>query len=392
MIIFSKFVCGGGTVSEALRSTKVPSKYQERNDLLRFSTQYRPIVVWNMTTRCNLKCQHCYINAGEESRTNELTTHQAKKLLDDLVQMGVPLVLFSGGEPFLRPDFDELVKYARSIGLRVSISTNGTLIDKERAAFLADQEVSYVGVSLDAAHSELHDQFRCSAGAFDRALEGLKNCREQGLKTGVRITVTKKNYQDVPVLFNKVKNLGIPRFCLYYLVPTGRGKEIANLDLDDSERGEVFDFLFNQALEEGPQPDIEILTTDGPFDGALLIERLKKETSTQVEDLQKLMTISGGCSAGEKIANIGPTGEVHPCQFWTHESLGNVTKTPFSQIWNNSENPLLEQLRSKEENLEGKCGDCDYKSMCKGCRLRALHSNGNIWAPDPACPYNPSPL
>lgn len=388
MIIFSKFACGVGTVSEALRSIDTPSQHQTRNDLLRYSTEYRPIVVWNMTSRCNLKCQHCYINAEEDALASELTTGQAKRFLEDLAQMGVPLVLFSGGEPFLRHDFDELLIYARSIGLRVGISTNGTLIDKERAQFLADNGVSYVGVSLDAATNTTHDKFRGVTGAFERALTGLRYCREVGLKTGIRITVTKENYQDVPELFKIVKGLEVPRFCLYYLVPTGRGKDLVESDLDHDERLEVFNFLFEKALEEGTQPDIEILTTDAPFDGVLLIERLKK-TGASVEDLQKLMTISGGCSAGERIANIGPSGEVHPCQFWTHESLGNVTRKPFSEIWNNSEDSLLGKLRNKEVHLEEKCGECGYNSMCKGCRLRALNATGNIWGADPVCPYTP---
>jgi radical SAM protein with 4Fe4S-binding SPASM domain len=388
MIIFSKFVCNSGTVSEALRSVNVPSHLQPRNDLLRFSTNYRPLVVWNLTKKCNLKCQHCYIEAGTTREDEELSTDQAKSFLKDITAMGVPIVLFSGGEPLIRLDFKELVSYARSIGLRVGISTNGTLINQEMAEFLANQQISYVGISLDAASPEVHEKFRGVKGSYQRALDGLLNCKNVGLKTGVRITVTKDNYKDLPILYKQVRKLEIPRFCVYYLVPSGRGKNIMNLDLNPEQRTEVFNFLYSTTLKEGPQPDIEILTTDSPQDGALLIEKLKK-SGRSTEELQRLFKISGGCSAGEKIANVDHFGDVHLCQFWTDLSLGNVKKQPFSKIWNDSIDPLVLQLREKEKHLNGKCGICDYKSMCKGCRLRARYHHGDIFGTDPSCLYSP---
>lgn len=388
LIIFSKFVCGGGTVSEALRSTHVPTKLQPRDDLLRFSTQYCPIVVWNLTKRCNLKCQHCYLDSKDIKEHNELSTEEGKALILDLAEMGVPLVLFSGGEPLIRPDFKELVSYARSVGLRVGISSNGTLINNHMAEFFAEQSVSYVGISLDAARSEIHDRFRGVQGAYERAIAGLLECKKAGLKTGVRITVTKNNYKDLPKLYDKVRALEIPRFCLYYLVPSGRGRNIMDDDLNPTERAEVFEFLYSKTLEEGPQPNIEIVTTDAPYDGALIIEKLK-QSGIGTEDLKNLLTISGGCSAGEKIANVDHIGDVHPCQFWTDYSLGNIKSTPFSKIWNRTDDPFLNKLREKEKHLTGICGICDYKAMCKGCRLRARHSNGNIFSDDPTCPYTP---
>ena len=389
MIIFSKFVCNSGTVSEALRAANVPSHLQPSNDLIRFSTNYRPLVVWNLTKKCNLKCQHCYLDAELDKEKKELTTTQAKSFLNDIAAMKVPIVLFSGGEPLIRPDFRELVIHARSRGLQVGISSNGTLIDLKMTEFLSNQGVSYVGVSLDAATPEVHDKFRGVKGSYRRAIDGLLRAKNAGLKTGARITLTKHNYKDLPILFKQIRDLGIPRFCVYYLVPSGRGKDIMDLDLNFEQRAEVFDFLYNAALEEGPQPEIEILTTDSPQDGALLIEKLK-DSGHSTEELQKLFTISGGCSAGEKIANVDHLGEVHPCQFWTDFSLGNVTEKPFSKIWNNSDDPFLLKLRNKEDHLTGVCGDCNYKSMCKGCRLRAQHAHGDIFSADPTCLYSHS--
>ncbi|MFQ5979715.1 MAG: radical SAM protein [Candidatus Heimdallarchaeota archaeon] len=387
MIIFSKYLCGSGTVSEALRSMHTSSHEQSRDDLLRFSTNYRPIVVWNLTKHCNLRCSHCYIDAKEEASKMELSTEEGIAFLDDLAKLHVPLVLFSGGEPFLHRDFYVLLDHALKLGLRVAISTNGTLIDKETAASMAAKGVSYVGVSLDSNLPTTHDNFRGVSGAYERTLEGLKYCINAGLKTGVRITVTKDNYKDLPGLYELARDLKIPRFCVYYLVPTGRGQKLMDLDLDPEQRQEVFDFLCKATLEQGAKPEVEIVTTDGPFDGPLILEYLGKNHQLK-GDIQTLMQLSGGCSAGEKIANVDPWGNVHPCQFWTHESLGNVRDQPFSQIWHQESHELLTKLRSKEEHLQGACGDCQYKVMCKGCRLRALFESGDIFATDPACPFN----
>ncbi|HZJ85469.1 MAG TPA: radical SAM protein [Syntrophomonadaceae bacterium] len=381
MIGCTKLLCGTATVSEAI-------KYAGREDVppefLQFSAVNRPLVVWNTTNRCNLKCKHCYIEAEDKAYSSELTTDEAVTFIHDLAEMRVPVLLFSGGEPIIRQDIHELGKLAGELGLRPVISSNGTLITDEIAKRIVAAGFKYVGVSIDGAPAT-HDDFRNHKGAFQAAIEGIKACQNQGLKTGVRFTVNKLNQKDLPEVFEILEREKIPRFCMYHLVYAGRGEEMMDLDTTISEKREILDYVSRKTVELHKKGvEIEILTTDNHADGIYLLNKIREKEPHRVDEVIQLLQMHGGCSAGTKFANVGPQGDVHPCQFWQDYTIGNIKERPFSQLWN-SDDELLVLLREKEKHVKGKCGECAHKALCSGCRIRARAVHQDIWAEDPAC-------
>lgn len=379
MIIFSKALADQGTVWEALRASETCQNLPP--DLIRFSAQSKPVVMWNLTRRCNLACQHCYMDAEKEA-SEELSLEEGIHLVDDLAALKIPILIFTGGEPLLSRNFFAYAFHAREIGLRTVISTNGTLITPEVARLMAEAQIRYVGVSMDSITPQRHDSFRGVAGAWDRALQGMRNARDAGLKTGLRITLTRDNWQDVPALLNLALDEGIPRFCLYHLVPTGRGAGIAERDVTPEQRRSVIRLLAEAAVELKDR-NIEILTTDSPMDGAYLLELLKGDP--RQEQVRKLLTNAGGCSTGVKVANINHKGDVHPCHFMPHVVVGNVRERSFRDIWIDNPSAELSALREIKSNLKGACGKCDYLDLCGGCRQKAFYYHGDLLAEDPTC-------
>ncbi|NPV92239.1 MAG: radical SAM protein [Firmicutes bacterium] len=383
MIGCTKLLCGTATVSEAIKhgrdSRSLPPS------MLQFSTADRPLVVWNTTNRCNLRCQHCYLNAEDREYRNELSNEEAKSFIRDLGEMKAPVLLFSGGEPLLRKDLIELASLAAELGLRPVLSTNGTLITKEKARELLKSGLQYVGVSIDGGPAT-HDRFRSQEGAFEMALRGIRNSLEAGMKTGVRFTVNRTNREDLEEVLDIVEREGIPRFCMYHLVYSGRGKDLTALDTDREEKRDLMAWLTRRTRElHAKGVEVEILTTDNHADGIFILQQMLAEQPERAEEIKQLLSMHGGCSAGTKFANVDPQGNVHPCQFWQHYTLGNVRERPFSEIWWDEHEPLLVALRKKAANLKGRCGRCDYKEYCGGCRIRAEAVSGDIWAEDPAC-------
>ena len=379
MIIFSKALADQGTVWEALRASETCQNLPP--DLIRFSAQSKPVVMWNLTRRCNLACQHCYMDAEKEA-SEELSLEEGIHLVDDLAALKIPILIFTGGEPLLSRNFFAYAFHAREIGLRTVISTNGTLITPEVARLMAEAKIRYVGVSMDSITPQRHDSFRGVAGAWDRALQGMRNARDAELKTGLRITLTRDNWQDVPALLNLALDEGIPRFCLYHLVPTGRGAGIAERDVTPEQRRSVIRLLAEAAVELKDR-NIEILTTDSPMDGAYLLELLKGDP--RQEQVRKLLTNAGGCSTGVKVANINHKGDVHPCHFMPHVVVGNVRERSFRDIWIDNPSAELSALREIKSNLKGACGKCDYLDLCGGCRQKAFYYHGDLFAEDPTC-------
>ena len=384
MIGISKLYLGTVEPSDALRygrrSDQLPSH------LLQFSQDKKPVVVWNITRQCNLKCRHCYAQAQGKKPKGELTTQEGKILLDDLSTFGAPVILFSGGEPLLRPDLPELAQYAVAKGMRAVISTNGTLITRDLAKILKKVGLSYVGISLDGMEA-VNDRFRGVTGAFAQALAGIRNCREAGIKVGLRFTINRLNEDQVAPIFDLLQTEDIPRVCFYHLVYAGRGSQLIEEDLDHAQTRQIVDLIIDRTkelFEAGYEK--EVLTVDNHADGPYLYLRLLKEGSSRSSEVLELLKMNEGNSSGRGIGCVSWDGEVHADQFWRHFSFGNVREKPFSQIWQDTSHPLMAQLKDKKKYVTGRCSECRWLDICGGnFRVRAEAAVGDLWAPDPAC-------
>jgi 12,18-didecarboxysiroheme deacetylase len=384
MIGVTKLLCGKVTPSDALR-------YGRRSDrspshLLQFTHDKKPIVVWNSTKACNLRCIHCYYTANARPDPDELTTGEAKAMIDDLAAYGVPVLLFSGGEPFLRDDLYELGAYAVARGLRTVISTNGTLIDRNAAARIKEAGFSYVGISLDGIGAT-NDKFRGMKGAFDAALSGIQACTEAEVKTGLRLTLNRHNYEDLNAIFDLLEEERIRRACFYHLVYAGRGARIQSDDLSLEESRDAVNLIFDRTEDFARRGvDTEILTVDNHTDGPYLLRRVQEEQPERADQVLQLLQWNGGNSTGIGIGAVDHLGNVHADQFWQHYSFGNVRQRPFSQIWTDTSDPLMAGLKNRKPLLVGRCAACQYLDICNGnFRVRAEAVYDDVWAPDPAC-------
>ncbi len=384
LIGISKLYCGTVEPSDALRygrqSGKLPSH------LLQFSSDKTPVVVWNVTRRCNLKCVHCYAHAKDEQFSGELTTSEGKAVLDDLAALKSPVVLFSGGEPLIRPDLIELAGYAVGKGMRAVISTNGTLINRQIAGDLKKVGLSYVGISLDGL-DEVNDRFRGVKGAFRRAMDGITACRDAGIKVGLRFTMNRLNAQEIPGIFDLLEKHDIPRVCFYHLVYAGRGSDLMKEDLSHQETREAVDLIIDRTaglFERGKAK--EVLTVDNHADGPYLYLRMLRENSPRAGEVLALLQMNEGNSSGRGIGCISWDGSVHADQFWRHYSFGNVRDRKFSEIWTDLSNPLMARLKDKKLFVKGRCAECKWLQICGGnFRVRAEAATGDLWACDPAC-------
>lgn len=346
-----------------------------------------PVVVWNCTKACNLNCLHCYSNSNSLNSDNELTTQQAEKFIAQLRSFNVPVLLISGGEPFLREDIIHLTRYALSLKLRVAFSSNGTLITKRAAKKLKEIGVSYVGISLDGT-DKVNDMFRGKENAFLEAVNGIRNCLKVGLKTGLRITVSKHNYSNLNELFKFIKEEKIPRACFYHLVHVGRGRNLISEDISNSEKRQLLDFIIEKTFElNNSYFTAEVLTVDNHCDGVYTYLKLREfNLYERAEKSLKLLKMSGGNRSGIAISNVDWNGNVHPDQFTQNYILGNVTEKEFGKIWNSSLHPILKGLRNRKSLLKGRCSKCIWLNCCNGnLRARAEILTGDFWGSDPAC-------
>jgi len=380
-----------------LSVTKLLCDSQNFGDTLRYNETARrqssgaaeglgPVVAWNMTRACNLRCRHCYAAAGSRAAANELTTGEAKKLLADLAALRVPALLLSGGEPLLRPDFFELAAYAASLGLRLTISTNGTLITRELARKIKDHGVSYVGISLDGV-GENNDAFRGCSGAFDAALQGIRNCLAAGQKVGLRFTINRHNLTELDAIFALVDREGIDRVCFYHLAYAGRGSAMIDQDVTNRERRRAMDLIIERTLDFCRRgKNVEVLTVNNHADGAYLYLRLAREDRKRAESAYRLLRCNGGNRSGVAIGAVDWEGNVHPDQFTFNHTFGNIRERKFSEIWQDVSHPVLAGLRNRPRLLKGRCARCRFLEICNGnSRGRAEAVYGDYWAPDPAC-------
>lgn len=367
--------------------TQIDPPEHQRMKRARSAAERRPIVVWNLTRTCNLRCVHCYTNSENRRYPGELSTEECRGVLRDLAGFRVPAVLFSGGEPLARPDVLELAAFARTLGLHVVLSTNGTLIDRPMAEAIKEREFAYVGISLDSATAEVHDRFRGVEGAFERTMKGFRHCVDVGQKVGLRLTLTRETCRNLDRIFDLIEREGINRACFYHLCPAGRGKDLNALTPEESRA--AMDTIFDRTRDLNERGHrVEILTVDNQCDGAYLYLRMLRENHPRAAQVREMLEWNGGArySSGVGIANIDFLGNVHADQFSMFRSFGNVRERRFSEIWQDVSDPVMAGLKDRLEHLGGRCANCRFLSMCGGgLRARAEIATGDLWAPDPAC-------
>jgi radical SAM protein with 4Fe4S-binding SPASM domain len=367
--------------------TQIDPPEHQRMAVAKSAAERRPIVVWNLTRTCNLKCIHCYTDSEAKKYPDELSTDQCKQVLDDLAEFKVPAVLFSGGEPLVRPDVFELARYARSLGLHVVLSTNGTLIDRGTAERFKELQFAYIGISLDSAIAAVHDEFRGQKGAFERTMRGFRHCVAVGQKVGLRLTLTRHTAKDLDRIFDFIEKEGIDRACFYHLCPAGRGKSLSTLSAEESRQ--AIDTIFDRTKDLlGRGKRVEILTVDNHCDGPYLYLRMKREDNPRAQQVLEMLNWNGGgrYSSGVGIANIDFFGNVHADQFSMYRSFGNVKQRKFSDIWQDTSDEVMAGLKDRLGHLKGRCAACKFKNFCAGSlRARAEVSTGDPWASDPGC-------
>ena len=346
-------------------------------------------IVWDVTYACNLHCKHCYATAGKPWK-DELTTEEAKRAIDIFDRAGVTIIAFSGGEPLVRPDIMELARYATDKGIYVAMATNGTLITKEKAKEMKEAGVQFVQISLDGIDAKTHDEFRGMKGAFDKTVQGIKNAVAEGFFVEISTTVTRYNYKQLPDIIQFGEDLGANWFMAYNFIPTGRGKEIFEMDLSPGEREEALKMLWGE-LRKGRK--INVLSTAPQF-ARVALQHEEGESQKIVPthfynpklagQLVDLAEFIGGCGAGRFYVSMRANGDLQPCVFFPLK-VGNILEDDFEELW--KKNEVLSNLRNKDI-LEGFCGKCDYRYYCGGCRARAYAYTGDYLAPDPGCIYN----
>lgn len=369
--------------------TKLLTGQSQDNDNLRYSEGNNgvpKIVVWNITSSCNLRCQHCYFEATQRQDANEFSTEEARDFIVDLAKLGVPVLLFSGGEPLLRKDIFQLGRFAKDRGIKAILSTNGTLISEKIAKKIKQAGFSYVGISLDGME-ETNDWFRQKKGAFAESLAAIRSCQKVGLKVGLRFTITRYNFRDLPDIFDLVQKESITRLCIYHLVYTGRGSNLRENDLSHSERRQTLELIWQRTLNFYQKGlSIDVLTVDNHADGVWIYLKLKNQDPQRAKTALELLKAQGGNSSGINIAAVDNCGDIHPDQFWRKRSLGNICQRQFSEIWQDKDHGFLQALRNRSPHLKGRCQRCNFLEICNGnFRARAEAVFADPWQEDPAC-------
>jgi len=345
-----------------------------------------PVVIWNLIRRCNLTCKHCYTTSADVDFPGELSTPEIYQVMDNLKDFKVPVLILSGGEPLLHPDIFDISRRAKDMGFYLALSSNGTLITKENIKQIAEINYQYVGVSLDGI-GQTHDKFRQKQGSFSESLAGIGLCRDNGIKAGIRYTLTKDNVHDFPAMLKLMDDENIDKFYLSHLNYGGRGNKNRKSDAEFAMTRDVMDQLFEQCLQwEKQGAEREIVTGNNDADAVYFLQWVKKNYPDKVEHIQAKLQQWGGNSSGVNVANIDNLGNVHPDTFWWDHNLGNVKTRDFSDIWQDTSDPLMAGLKQSPRPLEGRCKSCDYQKICNGnTRVRAHQLFNNSWAEDPGC-------
>ncbi len=339
------------------------------------------LVAWEITRNCNLNCVHCRAAATMGPYTGELDTDAAYRLLDQIAELGSPIVILTGGEPLMRPDIFEVAKYGDGKGLRMVMAPNGTLITEENAGKLASAGIKRISISLDGASREIHDKFRGVEGAFDGALRGIEHAKKAGIEFQINTTIAKANLEQIPKIQQLAIDLGAVAHHIFLLVPTGRGKYMLDQEITAKEYEETLNWFYDQR----DKTPLQLKATCAPHYYRILRQRAREEGKKVSFESHGLDAVTRGCLGGTGFCFISHRGVVQPCGF-LNVNCGDVTKESFADIWKNSK--AFNELRNYDE-LKGKCGACEYKRVCGGCRARAYEATGDYMAEEPLCSYVP---
>ena len=339
------------------------------------------LVAWETTRNCNLSCQHCRASATMGPYSGELDTEAGFRLLDQIAEVAKPIIILTGGEPLLRDDIYELAKHGDQLGLRMVMAPNGTLITPEHAQKMADAGIQRISVSIDCATREKHDAFRGQEGAYDGALNGIAMVKAVGIPFQINTTVTKTNLEEIPKILSLAEELGAVAHHIFLLVPTGRGKYIVDQEIDAQEYEETLNWFYDQR-EKTP---LQLKATCAPHYYRILRQRARQEGKTVSFESHGLDAVTRGCLAGTGFCFISHRGIVQPCGY-LQTPCGDVTQASFADIWRNSE--VFQNLR-RIDDYKGKCGACEYRKVCGGCRARAFEATGDYLKEEPLCLYQP---
>lgn len=339
------------------------------------------LVAWETTRRCNLKCKHCRAVAEDHPYDNELDTAASFQLLDQIREVGNPIVILTGGEPMLRDDIFEIASYGTGLGLRMVMAPNGTLITPDTARNMKESGIKRISVSLDGSTPETHDAFRGVKNAYAHAVNGIKTARAAGIEFQINTTITKTNLDQIPKLLALAEELGAVAHHIFLLVPTGRGKYIVDSEINAREYEETLNWFYDQR----EKTRLQLKATCAPHYYRILRQRAKKDGKKVTFETHGLDAVTRGCLAGTGFCFISHVGKVQTCGF-LDIACGDITQQTFGEIWKKS--PVFNQLRNFK-NLEPKCGICEFKQVCGGCRARAYEATGNYLAEEPLCAYQP---
>jgi len=339
------------------------------------------LVAWETTRNCNLSCKHCRASAEHGTFSGELTTDKCLQLVDQIARTGNPIVILTGGEPLLRDDIFEIAAYGTAQGLKMVMAPNGTLITETTARQMADAGIQRISISIDGATPEAHDDFRGVPGAYEGAISGAQLAREAGVAFQINTTITNQNLHAIPEIMDLAERIGAVAHHIFLLVPTGRGKELAHQAISAAD----YESTLNWFYDRKKTTHLQLKATCAPQYYRILRQRAREENTPISFQTHGLDAVTRGCLGGTAFCFISHVGIVQPCGF-LELNCGDITRDDFQHIWEQS--PQFLSLRDFN-NLKGKCGRCEFKRVCGGCRARAFEATGDYLAEEPLCAYEP---
>ncbi len=373
MINFSRLLKARETVQDVKkhhnkRADEVPKH------LIRYANVKAPMVIWNITRKCNFSCDMCHLGSALEAESDELTTQEALEFIDQMASMKVPMISVYGGEPLTRGDFFTLAGHAHKKGLRIILSSNAALITEQTAREIAESGISYVGIDMDG-FSQIGGSMDVIAG-LEKALPVMEHLRGAGVGYGVRITIGSFNLHQMPSIIKAIEEAGLKRFAVCQHFGDRDWKTVKE------ERRKIIDSLIDYAMEN---PEMEVVTEQLYDDGVYLLQRVAEQEPELAAEMKKLLARQGGCPAGDRIVNVDYLGNVHLCPYWKGRTIGNIREKKLSDICFNNEDEVFARMSDKTRYLKGRCGRCVHKHLCRGCGARADGMCGDPFAADPAC-------